>query len=353
MFNHKGGVAKTTSIFNIGWSLAEKGKRVLCADFDPQCNLTGLILRYDHKEDYPFESGKDEPAKNIRAGLAPAFDARPVPIQPMDVQEVPGREGLFVAPGHVALAENESTLSIAHELSASITALRNVPGSIKHLLDITASENGIDYILVDMSPSLGAINQNLLMCSDAFIVPMAPDFFSTMAISSLSRVLPRWKKWSERASEHEILLEAAYPWPPITPKLLGTIVQNYRRRSREGRPGAPTAAYQKWFDELSKAKNDILIPTLTRENMTLDESVYDDADSGLNNFLMEVPDFNSLIAKSQELSKPVFTLTRSEIEARGVVADTQEANIDTFREVYSAGADRIISLAAAMGKDAS
>ena len=62
-FNHKGGVAKTTSAFNIGWKLAELGSKVMLADCDPQCNLTGLVLEYSHEEEYPFEGARgDAPA---------------------------------------------------------------------------------------------------------------------------------------------------------------------------------------------------------------------------------------------------------------------------------------------------
>ncbi|MCL1857050.1 MAG: ParA family protein, partial [Kiritimatiellaeota bacterium] len=44
MFNHKGGVSKTTTTFHLGWKLARLGQRVLMVDADPQCNLTGLTL---------------------------------------------------------------------------------------------------------------------------------------------------------------------------------------------------------------------------------------------------------------------------------------------------------------------
>ena len=44
MFNHKGGVSKTTTTFNLSWMLAEMGKTVVMVDADPQCNLTGLVV---------------------------------------------------------------------------------------------------------------------------------------------------------------------------------------------------------------------------------------------------------------------------------------------------------------------
>jgi cellulose biosynthesis protein BcsQ len=103
-----------------------------------------------------------------------------------------GNPNLFLLPGHIGLAEYETTLGIAQELSGSLLALRNLPGSLRYVLDRTAEKYEADYVFVDMSPSLGPINQNLLMTGDHFIVPLHPDYFSSMALSSLAKTLPRW-----------------------------------------------------------------------------------------------------------------------------------------------------------------
>ncbi len=341
-FNHKGGVSKTTSVFHIGWMLASLGKTVVLVDCDPQCNLTGLLLDYDHSEEYPFESKND--VLNIRDGLAPAFEARPVPLRPVQLQKVPAVERLYILPGHVGLAEYESQLSIAHELSASLSALQNIPGSLRWLIDLTAASVDADFVLVDMSPSLGALNQNLFTTSDAFIIPMAPDFFSAMALRSLARVLPKWYAWSTRASEQEILINSAYPWPSKTPKYVGSIVQNYRTRARDGKEAAPTRAYQKWFDALLTVKTDILLPSLANSGLLLAQKTYVDAQSPPNEFLVEVPDFNSLIAISQQISKPVFSLTKDDIKNSGSVAQNQLESVLSFATIYRIAAEKISAI---------
>jgi cellulose biosynthesis protein BcsQ len=338
-FNHKGGVSKTTSVFHIGWKLAEQGKKVILVDCDPQCNLTGLVLSYNHSDEYPFQ--KKDRTLNIKDGLSPAFEARPIPLIPVELQKIKACPGLFVLPGHVELAEYESQLSIAHELSTSLAALQNIPGSLRWLIDLTANSVDADFVLIDMSPSLGALNQNLFATSDAFVVPMAPDFFSAMALRSLARILPKWNAWSSKAGEQAALQEAAYPWPNKHPKYVGSIVQNYRIRKRDGKDAAPTKAYQKWFDELLWVKKTDLIPSFRSSDLLLDEKKYKVANAGLDDFLIEVPDFNSLIAISQSLSKPVFSLTRDDIMNSGSVADNQVRSAANFGTIYKDGAEKI------------
>jgi cellulose biosynthesis protein BcsQ len=330
-------------VFNLGWMLAEKGNTVVLVDCDPQCNLTGLVLDYRNDLSYKFESQTD--VLNIKDALAPAFQARPVALSAPTLQKVRHRNGLYVLPGHVGFAEYESQLAIAHDLSSAIPALQNIPGSIRWLLDLAAKSVDADYILIDMSPSLGSINQNLWASSDAFVVPMAPDYFSAMALRSLASVLPRWHNWSIQAARDPGLHESAYPWTSRTPKYLGSIVQNYRIRRRDGKEAAPTRAYQEWFDELKRAKASDFIPALAASDLMLSESVYENAGALVSNFMLEVPDFNILVASSQEHSKPVFKLTSTDLKSSGVVADTQAQSVKRFKDIYGAGAEKIAALA--------
>jgi cellulose biosynthesis protein BcsQ len=214
LFNHKGGVSKTTTTFNLGWMLARKKQRVLIVDCDPQCNLTGMVLGFEHLENVSsIEGVRNGQPLNIREALAPAFESRPSLIKPVECVKEPGNDRLLLLPGHIGLAEYEVTLGIAQELSGSIVTLRNLPGSLRYLIDKTIEKYKIDVALIDMSPSLGAVNQNLLTTSDFFLVPMHPDYFSIMAIESLASVLPKWKAWSETAKSLQVLRDAEYPFP--------------------------------------------------------------------------------------------------------------------------------------------
>ncbi len=344
LFNHKGGVSKTTTTFNLGWRLASAGKRVVLVDADPQSNLTGMILGYrgaPELEDFY----REESSRNLKSGLAPAFESRPAPMKAVDCFPVKNRDGLFLLPGHIGLSEYEVTLGIAQELSGSIQTLQNLPGAISCLLNKTADKFDADYILIDLNPSLSSFNQNLLATSDYFIVPTAPDYYSAMAIDSLAKVIPSWIDWSKRAQASLVLQNATYPFPKVTPKFIGTIIQNYRPRS-----GEPTRGFQRWIDDIKSKTSDMLFPALSQLGMTLPAERYQR--NGMDAYcLAMIPDFNSLIAVSQKARTPIYDLTDEQIGQTGTVLAQTKKSQATFREIFSGLADKVIDLTSDAGSD--
>lgn len=339
LFNHKGGVSKTTTTFHVGWMLASKGYRVVLVDADPQCNLTGLVLGLKGESEFDnfYQTESD---RNIRAGLAPAFESQPRGIEPVECLPVNGCQGLFLLPGHIRLSEYEVTLGIAQELSGSIQTLKNLPGSLSHLLDMTAAKHNADFMLVDMNPSLSSINQNLLMTSDFFTVPTSPDYFSVMAVESLSTVIPRWHGWSDRAKSNPVLKGANYGYPDKDPKFMGTIIQKFRPRK-----GAPTEGFQKWIDLINQRVVQQLIPTLASLKMLLPTEKYQQV-RGLypNLCLSQIADFNTLIAKSQEHQTPVFALSDEQLGHVGTVLTEDQKKRKEFHDVFETLVERLLML---------
>lgn len=339
LFNNKGGVSKTTTAFNLGWMLAEQGKRVLLVDADPQCNLTGMIMGFSSHTDLE-DFYREEPARNLKAALRPAFESQPVPLKPVDCVAVEGREGLFLLPGHVGLSEYEVQLGLAQELTGSIQALQNLPGAIRHLYTITAENLDADYVILDLSPGLGSINQNIVATADFLVVPTTPDVFSVMALDSMSRVLPRWNAWAKRASSMQVFQEAAYPVEPPSLKFLGVIVQRYRTRSN-----SPARAFQEYFDAIESSVTETLTPRLRDIDALLSDTLYaENTDKDASYRLASIPDFNALIANSQQNQTPVFSLTKEQVQRGGAAWDITEKNIASFREVFQTLATRIANL---------
>ena len=341
LFNHKGGVSKTTTAFNLGWMMAMKGKKVLLVDFDPQCNLTGMVMGFKGIDDLAEIYSGPQP-NNVKDGLAPAFESQPRPISAVRCVDVPGNPNLFLMPGHIGLAEYETTLGIAQELSGSLLALRNLPGAPRFLIDETARLYDAEYVLIDMSPSLGPLNQNLLTTSDFFIVPLHPDYFSSMALSSLAKTLPRWKAWADTAYEIDVLSKADYPFVNPHTQFLGAVVQKYRPRN-----GRASVAFQRWIDQLVEGLRTTLTPVLEKAGL-LNFAQYR-AKLGRDPWtpLLEVPDFNSLIALSQEHQVPVYALTQEQADyQRGAVWERMQVSMETFRAAFDECAERVFALTA-------
>jgi len=341
LFNHKGGVSKTTTTFNLGWMLAQKGRRVILADFDPQCNLTGIIGGYKGVDDMQALYGTPQP-NNVRDALAPAFESQPRQIVAANCfsvnEEVPG---LLLLAGHIGLAEYETTLGVAQELSGSLLPLRNLPGSINYMMRLTAAKYNADYILVDMSPSVGAMNQNLLTTCDHFIVPLHPDYFSSMALNSLAGVLPRWQKWARTAASIDALTTADYPFPHPHATFIGAVVQKYRPRL-----GKASNAFQVWIDKLKVGMQADLVPALEHAGMLNTDEFRRRLGIDPWQPIMEVADFNSLIALSQEHQVPVYALTAAQVGQQGAVWDQTAESMRVFRDAFAICADRVIAATA-------
>lgn len=326
LFNHKGGVSKTTTSFNLGWALADLGKRVLIVDGDPQCNLTGMVLGFDGQDDFE-EFYQEEPDSNLCAALRPAFTGAPEKLAPPTLRSTK-HKSMWLLAGHIDLSDYEAQLAVAFTTVTSLPALRNLPGAVGHLLRTTAEKNKIDIVIVDMSPSVGALNQSLLLCSDYFLVPTSPDYFCYLAVNSLAKVLPRWNFAAAQLRGHDAGL--AYPLSDAPPQFLGIVSQRYRPRS-----GAPAAAFQKWIDRIKKAVEETLVPSLSKQKMAISKQEFMAAkpkDTPYN--LCNIADFNSLIAKSQGLRTPVFALTDAQINEVGVVLDQMRGNRDEFQRTF-------------------
>jgi cellulose biosynthesis protein BcsQ len=339
LFNPKGGVGKTTMTLNLGWMLALKGKRVILVDSDPQCSLTGMILGEQTEDDEARIQEIYNTTSNIKIGLSPAFESQPRAIEAADCIPVQGQENLFLLPGHVGFAEYEVTLGIAQELRGSIQALRDLPGSIHELLEKTAAKLNAEFILIDMGSGFGAINQNLLMISDFFLVPTAADFFSVMAIDSLARILPKWYTWAKSASSLRILKEANYPFPDVNLRFLGIIFQNYRMFQDQEKDILPIL-----IEKIEQMVSEKLIPSLSHHNMLLPSQFY--RNQGIyNSFsLAQIPNFSSLITLAQAHRTSIYDLPLQHLGQTEEVAKHNQSKQEEFKQTFSDLADKIIAI---------
>lgn len=340
VFNHKGGVSKTTTSFNLGWSISKKGKKVLLVDADSQCNLTMYALG-SSKFDKHYE---EKPNDNIYTALIPAFKSQPRLIQPVECPQI--NENLFLLPGHLDFTENEVQLGISMQLSSAFGSMENLPGAINYLIDETAKKYNIDYTIVDMNPSLSAINQDIFVCSDYFIIPSSPDLFSLMSIDSLCRVLASWELWAQKA--RTVFKNATYPLPMSTPLFLGYTINDFNLSH-----GHPQFTFRDFMDQISHKIVSDLVPTLQSYQMTMTEEKYiqaytamcDSAESHHINYsdpycLAQISNFNKLIALSNSQSLPVFEI---ELDQQ-MVHEGQARTLSWFKFLYGAMATRILEL---------
>ncbi|MCU7554787.1 ParA family protein [Alteromonas sp. ASW11-19] len=331
-FNHKGGVSKTTTTYNLGWKLAERSK-VLLVDADPQCNLSSMII--ENFDEYYLEPSTKH--HNLRDAVEVAFKGRPAPIQAIDCFTPTRAPNLFLLPGHPNLTEYDASLTFAQNANNAIATLENLPGAFHALLKEVEQKYDIDYTLIDLNPGLSSINQNFVVSSDFIIVPTNPDPFSIMAIDTLKVVLPKWAKWQKQS--YELFEHSSYPMKETPPKLLGSVIQRFN--IRKGRAALP---FRDNMEEIKQKVINELLPALQIENMAFDASDYGNLLTEHSLCLAEISDFQSLLPKAMDNGVPVFALEDQEIRETGPVLEQLKGKRTVFDEVFENFAAEVVRL---------
>src|SRR6185437_2614682 len=223
LYNHKGGVGKTTLTINIAAALCKLGKRVLLIDSDPQCNLTSYLIDETVVDKLLDESDSSEGA-TIWTAIKPIVEAEGgvADVSPIDTST----DGLSLLPGDIRLAEFEACLNElwADCLQRRVRGYRGI-SSLSTVAKRAAKDAEADFIFYDTGPNIGPLNRIILLDVDYFIVPVACDLFSLRALKSLGQSLYGWITSWETISEF-----APDDVPLISgkPKFLGYIPQQFR-----------------------------------------------------------------------------------------------------------------------------
>lgn len=174
--NEKGGVAKTTTTYALGASLAEIGKKILLVDLDPQGNLT-------------LANGI-EPGKMTKT-------SNDVLLEGMSIADAlckTSTPGMELIPSSPSLIEAEQNLPLRSNYAFALNnALR------KESLNY-------DYVLLDCPPSMGAVTYNALTAAELLIVPTQAEYFSAYALRDMMTLIRRVRRDSNPRLAYRILI---------------------------------------------------------------------------------------------------------------------------------------------------
>jgi chromosome partitioning protein len=165
-FNQKGGTAKTTSTLNVAAALAERGKRVLVLDLDPQASLS-MALGVDIAS---LDMSVYDLLLDEHVGIADVV--LPTTIDDIDI-----------APSHPDLAAAEM------ELLNVLERERQLDNRLRQ-----ANLADYDFVLIDSPPALNIISINILVAIRNLIIPIEPHPLSLMVLERLFETLGRIRR---------------------------------------------------------------------------------------------------------------------------------------------------------------
>jgi cellulose biosynthesis protein BcsQ len=290
-FNNKGGVGKTTLLCNVAACIALYFKKNVCiVDADPQCNAT----QYFFDDEVVEELYSDDSSFTIFKVLEPLSLGEGY-NQVLSVKQA-YRFGVDVLPGDPRLALTEDLLARDWG-DAKGGDLRGIRTSLVFSQLLERLQN-YDYVLFDVSPSLGALNRSIMLSSDFFISPVSLDIFSLKAFENIAAWIEGWWEEWERGLENvrrkEIIPRLGYS----KPQFIGYVTQSYlAKRDSQGQRRAVQA-----YERIRKQIDDVIIKNnLAPRN--LDPELFE---------IGTVPNLFSLVPMSQSNHTPIFGLTASD-----------------------------------------
>jgi cellulose biosynthesis protein BcsQ len=317
LFNHKGGVGKTTLTVNIAAALAESGKRVLLVDADPQCNLTSYLIAEDVLDTWLDES--DGPT-----GRTLWTSMRPIVQGTGDVHRIepvePGLSRVLLVPGDIRLSdfEQELTQMWSDCFQRKLRGLRGT-GALSQLVNHICRAHGVDFVFYDCGPNVGPLNRVVLLDCDFFVVPAACDLFSIRALKTLGQTLASWV--SDWHMIDRVAPDGVYMLPG-RPRFLGYIPQHFRVYR-----GQVARGYAKYMAQIERHVASDVVKVLRNIDKSLAPKQF------VQSKLGEIKDFGTLANEAQIEGVPLAAA------AAGTPGQRNQA-----RASFEAIAKRIIAL---------
>lgn len=204
MFNHKGGVGKTTASYHIGERLSALGFKVLLVDCDPQATLKAYIhpeystdfkkaqeaqekltkQRLEHNRYSELDRIFQESIYSQRPDVTPisrANETYPLPVHDY--------ERLFYLPGSIRISRLEKPIAMA---LGGLNLVNRYGTMVPDMLLEIGRVHGFDFVLVDLNPGISALNQSVIMRSHYLFMPFKPDVGSLEAYNNMVEVMPEW-----------------------------------------------------------------------------------------------------------------------------------------------------------------